>query len=222
MIQFSPWILLGFRELTDSYLVWKCFKRRFLFPFYKNLFLFLVLPISHVAYQANNILQHSYFGTSLNDSFLCISRRRKSINLFTIKAMWVINVCWAVHNCQLYVYSENAKSSSDIIVAWEHVKECSSEACSRCKPACHLLTPHLSFICPNGRAWIWKHNNCRHSESEREKCRWLLAVVHHWWHCLWCCEVGMNHCELCDYASSFQYYGVMKYKLLSAFADDSA
>lgn len=32
----------------------------------------------------------------------------------------------------------------------------------------------------------------------------------------------MNHCELCDYASSFQYYGVMKYKLLSAFADDSA
>lgn len=71
-------------------------------------------------------------------------------------------MCWALwlmsaghyHNCWLHFHSENARSSSEIIVAWKHDKECSSEACSCCEPTCCLLAHNFSFICPNGRTWI--------------------------------------------------------------------
>lgn len=77
-----------------------------------------------------------------------------------------INLC----STTSLVNRENARSSSIIFILWKHCKKCCSETLpshESTDATCYVLTLSVNNTCSNGRAWFWKHYDCRCLESER-------------------------------------------------------
>lgn len=101
-----------------------------------------------------------------------------------------------------FIFSHNARRNSSNFLTWECDQECCSAPHARgasCHALCYVCTLWISVGCQYWRAWFWKHQNLWYSDSQREKCRWVLAMVHDGRHRVWCCEVGMHLRIFCNY-----------------------